>query len=472
MKRSKHNLSHYHLTTFDQGQLVPVGCVEVLPGDTFQHSTSAMLRASTLVNPVMHPVTVRIHHWYVPNRVIWPEWEEFITGKDKDAQTPLVTYTDGSDPYELLDHFGVPKEAQVLNALPVMAYNKIYNENYRDQDIHPEVDLKDLSLKRVTWAKDRFTAARTDAQMGDPVPIPVGGIAQEVDVQYKGGSDSISMVSDSDGFRYNLTTTGASNQVNFSGLTGSGNNKVFVDMPAQAGSVDINDLRRSLSMQRFLEHRARFGSRYVDHIRALGIRPSDARVNEPEYLGGGKQQIAWSEVLATAEGQNTSVGDMAGHGIAAMRTRRYRRFFEEWGHVISLAYIRPKTIYMQSLNRMWFRTDKDEYWHKEYEGMGPQEIYRGELYAGHGDFREVFGYYDRHCEYREHDSYVSGDFRNTTSDSWHLARKFTSAPTLNQSFLDCHPTDRVYADTNQPEVYGMFNHRLIARRLVSKYARY
>lgn len=467
MKRSKHNLSHYQLTTFDQGNLIPVACVEVLPGDTFRHTTSAMIRAAAQVNPVMHPCEFKIHHWYVPNAIIWEDWGKFISKKDNTVNLPTIDLDAGGHETELLDHLGVPPDAKgSINALPIRAYNKIYNENYRDQDLQNHVNEESLFLQQVCWSKDRFTTARTDAQMGEAVPIPFA--AQKLDVQTDAGSGQSLAVKISNNTFRRLTADGSWVTIDSSGNYPE--NKAFVNLAG--GGIDINDFRKARAMQLLLEHRSRFGSRYTDYLRSLGIRPSDARLQEPEYLGGGKQSISWSEVLATAEGANTAVGDMSGHGIASIRTRPYTRFFEEAGWVISLAYVRPKTIYMRGINRHWLRSDADDFWQKEYEAFGPQEVYRNELYAAHAVPRDVLGYNDRHAEYRRQESYVTGDFRNTTSDSWHLARNFTSAPTLNNAFLECNPTDRIYADTSIPEIYGMFNHRIVARRLVSKRSRY
>lgn len=467
MKRSKHNLSHYQLTTFDQGNLIPVACVEVLPGDTFRHSTSAMIRAAAQVNPVMHPCELKIHHWYVPNSIIWDDWEKFISKKDNTVNLPTIDLQGGHET-DLLDHLGVPPDAVgEINALPIRAYNKIFNENYRDQDLQNHVNEESLYLQQVCWAKDRFTTARTEAQMGDAIPIPFA--PQELDVETTAPAQSNLSIKNASGDQAYLGVDQVHAYVS-SSTAPNDSQKMFVNMAS--GGIDINDYRRALAMQRLLEHRSRFGSRYTDYLRSLGIRPSDGRLQEPEYLGGGKQSISWSEVLATAEGANTAVGDMSGHGIASIRTRPYTRFFEEAGWVLTLAYVRPKTIYMRGLNRHWLRSDADDFWQKEYEAFGPQEVFRNELYAAHPVPRDVLGYNDRHAEYRRQESYVTGDFRNTTSDSWHLARNFTAAPTLNNAFIECNPTDRIYADTSIPEIYGMFNHRIAARRLVSKRSRY
>lgn len=186
MKRSKHSLSHYKLATMDMGELVPVMCLEALPGDTFQHQVSALIRVSPLVAPVMHPVSVRFHTWFVPNRLVWPVttgsdgWENFITGgKDGNDQQQVPTISTGAGGVaegSLLDYLGVPTGAQNLavNALPVRCYNLIFNEFYRDQDLAAERVTDDVSLANIAWQKDYFTSSRPFTQKGPAVTIPIG----------------------------------------------------------------------------------------------------------------------------------------------------------------------------------------------------------------------------------------------------------------------------------------------------------
>ena len=484
MKRSRHSLSHYRLATMDMGQLVPVSCLEVLPGDSFSHSSRVLLRVNPLVAPVMHPVQVRIHHWFVPNRLLWSDWDRFITGADDTLSIPTIGYTSGTDPYPLIDAMGVPDVDQTLNALPIRAYNKIWNDRYRDQDIDTAVSEDSLELQRIRWEKDRFTTARAEPQIGDAVTIPfAAGTQAPVRPEDDSGNQ--------DDYSYGrYGTAGNSMQGFVGGASGESGNasltsptgtytdsdyyQLFADLSqAVGGGIDIQDFRDSLSYQRFLEARNRYGSRHEDYLRYLGIRPSDARLQNPEYLGGGRQNVSFSEVLATAEGTSTNVGDLKGHGIGVMSSRKYRRFFEESGIVLSLMSIRPKLMYSQQLHRMWLRSSYQDYWQKEFEAMGPQEVLTKEVYGEHGNATDVFGWSGRHDEYRHHHSYVSGEFRpGGIADSWHMARDFSASPTLNSSFLECSPTDRIYASTEEPEIYAMVSHNISARRLVSKRARY
>lgn len=488
MKRSKHNLSHHRLASFDMGQLVPVGCVEVLPGDTFRHSSSVLLRTGGLANPLMHPVSARLHHWYVPARVAYewryrdvvatsPLWETFINTEDPthdqgDLKTQAITNIAAGD---LLNHLGLPAINGIsmdVNFLPLTCYNMIYNEAYRDQEIQTALTPVQTTLQRVCWEKDYFTTARTYPQYGsatvsipfeagltapvffdrsDPTTIP----GRNVRANQASGSNSLTSIETTDVNDADTETQRG----------------LMVDLAqASGGGIDVNEFRRSIALQRFLEARSKYGARYRDYLRYLGIRPRDGRLECPEYLGGGKQTIAFSEILATSDSAGGELGDMAGHGIASLRTRPYTRFFEEHGFVISLMSVRPKAMYQEGMNRHWLRDNRNDLWQKEYEAFGPQAITTKEIYAATASEATVFGYNDRFREYREHPSYVSGLF-GSTLDDWHMAREFGSAPTLNSAFVTCTPTDRIYNDVAFPELLCMVNHRLVARRLVSKQGR-
>lgn len=478
LARNMHSLSHYRLATTDMGFLLPICILEVLPGDQFLHSTRLLMRVQPLLKPVMHPVDCRIHHWYVPNRLLWENWDSFITGADRELLVPTIDYESGVDDYTLLDHLGVPDANNTLNALPIRAYNAVYNHAYRDQDIHPEVDLDNLTLLRACWQKDYFTTARANPQLGAAsitIPFSPGLTAPVVSTgaipemsQDGGGVTDSPLVSTTATSRIHTTSPFSGNPI-WGAETG-----LAADLSsADGGGIDVNDLRRAIAQQKFLEHRNRFGTRHEDYLRFLGVRASDARLQNPEYLGGGKNVISFSEVLATADAGAASVGDLSGHGISGLSTRRYRRFFEESGFVISLLSVRPRAIYTQQLHRMWLRRSNFDYWQKELEAMGPQEIYTKELYGLHADGTTIFGYNGRHDEYRHHPSYVSGAFRQGgTEEDWHLGRDFDTSPALNASFLDCVPADRIYADTETPELYCNISHNIKAVRGVSARAKH
>lgn len=458
--RNFHNLSHEHKLSTDMGFLVPIATMEVLPGDTFIHQTALLARIAPLVNPLMHNVDVSVHHWYVPNRILWDGWEEWIVAKSVETKPGITISTTGTD-YDLLDHMGIPPAVgDNIDALPVRAYNKIWNEFYRDQDLSTARAEDDTSLARVCWDKDYFTTARPYPQQGDAVQVDFSGSTAPIATQASFGNTLT--VLDGAGVEKQLNSGGSALTL---GSSASGQ-ALYADLAMMTGGIDINDLRRAIALQRFAEARMKFGSRYVDYLRFLGVNPRDGRLDRPEYLGGGKQRVNFSEILATAEGTTTNVGDMFGHGIAGLRARRYRKMFEEHGWMISVLSVRPQSVYQDAFPRKFQRFDPMDHWQKELEVLPWQSVSQQEI-DFNGDPNTIFGYVPRYDEYRHEFSYVSGTFRTGgTEEDWHMGRTFASPPTLNESFLTCTPTDRVYGDNTMPEVLINCHHRITAKRLV------
>jgi hypothetical protein len=243
-------------------------------------------------------------------------------------------------------------------------------------------------------------------------------------------------------------------------------------------SVDINVVRTAFALQRFQEARAKFGSRYTEYLRYLGVRSSDARLQRPEYLGGGRQTLQFSEVMQTGVtssgtgGGAGGVGQYGGHGIGVTRSNRYRRFFEEHGLVMTLMSVRPKTIYGSGLKRAFNRRVRTDFWQKELEHIGQQQVLNQEVCAlGNtgGSDTAVFGYQDRYDEYRRCESEVSGLFRGNLK-FWNLVRLFATYPTLNDAFVECVPDTRIFADTADDNMYIMASHNMQARRLLTSKA--
>lgn len=498
MKRHKHSLSHYHLLTAEMGKLYPVGLYEVLPGDTVQQHTSALIRLSPPLRPVMHPVVVRFHTWFVPYRLLWDGFEEFITGGPDgeggdSGAFPTITAdaTNGFTIKTLPDYMGCkPGSAAaglVVSALPFRAYGEIWDKCYRDQDLQTKLDVSKASgndtttplvVQSVAWEKDRFTAARPWPQKGPDVVLPLGTSAPVVGasnsaVQFAQGTPAgaqVSLTGDSSNTPKWATGATPSGDM-FWPSTGTGTNlEARLD---EATAATITDLRYAMSIQRYQEARALYGSEYVDYLRYLGIRPSDARLQRPEYLGGAKQTVSWSEIVQTSEpAEDNPLGQLGGHGISAMRTRPYRHFFEEHGICMTLMSVRPRSMYADGLHRMWSRRVKEDFWQKELENIGSEPVYSRELYAesdaNGGD--DVFGWADRYSDYRHIPSRISGDFRTSAMYDWHLARMFSSQPTLNGTFITCDPSDRIFADqtADADHLWCMVNHRITARRFVGR----
>ncbi|WNK13872.1 MAG: major capsid protein [Microvirus sp.] len=496
MKRSKHTLSNYKLLTCDMGKLVPVGLQEALPGDTFQLSSSAMIRVSPLAAPVMHPVTVRIHHFFVPHRLVWDKWEDFITGGPDGANAdtwPKVTLdvNSGTNKGTCWDYYGVPVSNAGTGAdlpvsvVPIWGYNKIWNEYYRDQDLQAERAVDDGSVANIGWGKDYFTTARPWTQKGPEITLPLGTRAPV-----------IGMGTPAAGYNFNLTNV-ASHEGGGEQRTYATGAQVSSASPAQAmvvaqdddhpgypgiyadlsaaGQLSINDFRRGFALQRYQEARARYGSRYTEYLRYLGVTPSDARLQRPEYLGGGSCKINFSEVLQTAGvGVNPSredfgVGDLYGHGVAGMRHGSVRRFIEEHGYIHSFLSVRPKGIYMNGVHRTFLRETKEDFFQRELQQIGQQEIWKAEIFAGDTTVPTVFGYQDRYAEYRETPSTVAGEYRNLL-DYWHMARNLPASTALNEEFVKCVPTKRIHNVQTNDSLWCMVNNHVVARRLVSRNA--
>lgn len=490
MKRSKFSLSHTKLATCNMGELIPIGLLEVLPGDSFQMATSALVRCSPLLTPVMHPVDVRIHHWFVPHRLVWTDWENFITGGpdgNNASVAPTISTGAGVAISSLADYLGIPTgvASRSYSALPTRGYQLIWRDWYRDQDLEtaPTIDLTDgadttttTTLQNCDWEKDYLTSARPWEQKGPSITLPLGSQAPVRGIGFQDGVATASVTTYRDASGSFMTGTGLSTAAagvavksETTGNTGASNNPdVWADLSLATAS-SINTLRRAFALQRYEEARARYGSRYVEYLRYLGVRSSDARLQRPEYLGGGRNTIQFSEVLqtgGTSAGAQTGVGNLAGHGIAATRSNRFRRFFEEHGYIHSVMSIRPKTMYIQGLRRTFNKTTKEDYWQQELQHIGQQAVLNKEVYAAHATPEGTFGYQDRYDEYRREESWVSGEFRSTLN-MWHFARSFAADPALNATFVKCVPSEAPFAVNSSNTMWIMVKNSVQARRMVA-----
>ncbi len=478
MKRAKHTLSHYRMITSNMGECIPIGCVPVLPGDTVQHHTSALVRVSPLNTPVMHPVNVRIHHFYCPNRIIDPTWEDFITGGNDGLGASLPTLNTTNDKKSVLTYLGLPPIGGVdVLALPVYAFNKIVNEYYADQDLQTQRAEDDITIPKIAWEKDYFTTARPWTQRGPDVTLPLGSRADlATDIA---GAQAI-RANDAGGDPFQLDTSGAT--LTRSATPGTEQGLMYADLTT-AGAINVNDFRAAFSLQRYQEARARYGARFTEYLRYLGVTPSDARLQRPEFLGGGVSRVNFSEVLQTTPSSaafddsttfnaGVGVGDLYGHGIAGVRGNSYRKFFEEHGYIISIMSVRPKSLYLNGIPRDWLKRTKEDYYQKELTNLGQQEIFNNEVAATEdagGD--SVFGYQDRYHEYRSHPSQVGQDFRDVLN-AYHLGRDLPAGTSLNESFIECDPSRRIFqvTDDELDTLWTMANHHMVARRLVPKRA--
>lgn len=468
-KRNKFDLSHDMKMSFNMGMLTPMLVEEVVPGDSFNVQSEVMLRLAPMVAPMMHKVDVYCHYFFVPNRIIWEDWEDFITGgKDGTAAPVWPHYTmdylntaGAISVGHLSDYLGLPPQTAAptndtnVSALPFRAYTSIFNEYYRDQNIEDEATipltsgnqtaLSVLTYRRRAWEKDYFTSALPWAQRGAAVEIPGN-------FNYKSPAEARSIEVSPSLQTGNSVETGVMTETNVQAILRerTGLDRLEIHNLDSIG-IDINDLRRSNALQRWLELAARGGARYIEQMLSFfGVVSSDARLQRPEYLGGGKQNVMISEVLQTAETATTPQGNMAGHGISVGATNQFQKTFEEHGFVMGIISVLPRTAYQEGIHRKWTRSDKFDYYFPQFAHLGEQEIKEKELFYLNGatDPEITWGYQSRYAEYKYNSSRVAGDFRDSLN-FYHMGRIFGSMPALDVNFIWANPTHRVFANTNE-----------------------
>lgn len=498
-KRNKFDLSHERKMSMNMGDLVPFFVEEVVPGDTFRVKSEMMMRLAPMLAPIMHRVNVKTEFFYVPNRLLWDEWEDFITGGRLGTSAPVkpsmtMSVITGSTPVggagtvgHLYDYLGLPvgtsgaDTTQKFDAMPFRAYQLIYDEYYRDQNLLASLDVPKTSgvigsgaeanmlntLRKRAWEKDYFTACLPFAQRGSTVDVP---LSDDPTVQTKVSRVSTGLPFSQAG---DMTIGNTGNAL----MTGSASQDGGAHIGAEGHGIDVNDLRRSVRLQEWLERAARVGSRYTELLRGFfGVRPSDQRLQRPEFLGGSTTPIQISEVLSTVQQVDPSLGDpvgtpqgdMTGRGISYGNQNGFQRFFEEHGWVIGLISVLPKTAYQQGVHRRWQRFDKLDYYWEQFANIGEQAVLNREIYypgTALGTYNDTFGYQSRYAEYKYGYSTVHGDFRDSLA-FWHMGRIFTSAPSLNIDFVQSDPTNRIFATYNDSvhKLWVQVFHRVDALR--------
>lgn len=456
-KSNVFDLSHERKMSLNAGDLVPCMVQEVIPGDKFRVKMEHLIRLQPLQSPMMHRVNVFTHFFFVPNRLVWNEFEDFITGGEDGKANPVFptiqTVPVGFDAYKNLykvgslpDYMGIPvsnypKSGQVSinhSVLPFRAYQLIYNEYYRDQNLQPKITISKssgnqttgfaeiITMRKRAWEKDYFTSALPFAQKGEQLTIPLS----QDSAPLKSGINDVTVGTKRDGSNYDIATSDS----NASGTP------LTTDLTEVTGST-INELRQAFSIQRWLEKNARGGSRYIEQIfMHFGIKSSDARLQRPEYLGGGKSPVVISEVLqhsSSNDGVNDPLGTMGGHGISVGSSNSFSKRFEEHGYVIGIMSILPRTSYQNGLPRHFQKYDKFDYYWNDFAHLGEQPVFNQELFynfASNTDNKKTFGYQPRYSEYRFQNDTVHGDFTSSL-DFWTMTRKFASLPALNSEFI-------------------------------------
>lgn len=508
-KRSSFDLSHDVKLTMNMGKLVPFLCEEVVPGDTWYNKSNILLRFAPLKAPVMHRINLFTHFYYVPFRLLWDEYEEFITGGDDGRSSPSFPRleigqnshpnndfydSDGLwSPGSLADYLNYPTTeshsfgGMQVSALPFRAYQMIYNEFYRDENLELDLDInlssgkitfdsdeykKLLTLRDRAWAKDYFTSALPWTQRGPQQNVPIVGTGEVLESQHpsfvRGLGESISSYVDfgtpssssrsSLLFRDAMESVGGQSPLSQRGYLGvldqpgadSGvvaaidNSKNLdlsgVEVSLNGGTFNINDLRRANRIQKWLERQARGGSRYIEALLAhFGVESDDLRLQRPEFLGGGRTPVQIGDVLQTSEStQNSPQGQPSGTGFAFGTSNSFKRTFKERGLIIGIMSVMPVPSYTEGLPRAYKKFDKFDFYWPEFAQLGEQEIYNYELSLKDSNVAyDAFGYAPRYAEYKYIPGRSHGDFK-TTLDFWTLNRKFASQPTLSEDFIHCN----------------------------------
>jgi hypothetical protein len=446
------DLSHSKTLSMDMGYLVPHLVHEVLPKDNTYGRSEHLVRLAPLVAPVMHRIDVWQHFFFVPNRLLWNQWEDFITGGRQGTTAPVMpTVTLATAEHAngtLADYLGITTASGSLSvsSLAFRAYLQIWNDYFRDPNLEDPKDITDDSLikplRQRAWEKDYFTSCLPWEQRG-----------VEVDVNMTPDSSTPAVLRKVSGGAFPADGTIGSEssidgELQMKSGTDSGAN-VYLDPNL---SVTLNQLRESAALQRFLEANARGGPRYIEQIAMhFGVKSSDARLQRAEFLGSSKTPLTISEVLNTSATATDPQGNMAGHGVSVGEEGTFKHFAEEHGFIMGITSILPKTSYNQGVPRHFDRSSRTDYYWPEFANLGEQEVLNKELYWIDGNpthNQGIFGYQQRWAEYKYVQDSVHGDFRNSNLDHWHMARQFSSAPSLNTDFVRADPTNRIFADTS------------------------
>lgn len=462
---------------FNASELIPVMCEEVLPGDTWQHKESIMARLATPIAPLIDDLDLETFYFFVPNRIVWPDWEDFITGKDTELTVPRIfPYEESTPDYTLqpnsvFDHFGLMPQTYnsavfAVNVLPIWGYFTIWNEWFRDQNLQEEYTWSptwttDLSTNilyngvsswnqaplRVNKRHDYFTSSLPWPQKGDPVDIPLGTEAPVyVDSSIVTGN-SVAVTVEGTTTHRQIVSQGVGNGTTWGAASASGQTpQLYADL-TNATAATINSLRLAFQTQKLLERDARGGSRYVEQLMAhWGTRSDDARLQRPEYLGGNKIPITINPIAQTAAYDTTIGADLSpiGNLGAEMHAGSTRRTFtyaaKEHGYIIGLACVRATPTYQQGTRRHWRRSTRLDFPFPVFSHIGEQAVDTQEIYqpVSNVPSNATWGYQERYAEMRYTPNEITGVLRSTATnpiDWWHLSEEFSGEPALNAAFI-------------------------------------
>lgn len=516
--RTRFNRDQTILTTFDSGKLIPFFVDEVLPGDTFQIDTSAIIRMTTPKFPVMDDAFIDIYYFYCPNRILWDNFKKFMGEVDDTPWMPTKTYSvpqikipgteTNPNPLEksILDYMGVPtkvKSTFKINALPVRAYVMIWNEFFRDQNVENAAVMKkgdeevtytdgpneetETALKMaftggrclpVNRFHDYFSSCLPYPQRGPEVTLPLSGNAMVTGYTDKNYTSKTSIYANSffDGSTnpgnvkdrlYAIAQEGNNGAAYLNIGDGTGSDHKVAYLGADLSSVTaatINDLRKAVAVQQYYEAMARGGSRYREQVQALwDVTISDKTVQIPEYLGGGRYHVNMNQIVQTSGQQtanDTPIGETGAMSVTPINESSFTKSFEEHGFVIGVLCIRHNRTYQQGLERFWSRKDKLDYYVPQFANLGEQPVKKMEIMlTGKASDEETFGYQEAWADYRMKPNRVSGLMRSNatgTLDFWHYADNYSTVPTLSQEWMAEGKTEiaRTLIAQNEPQFFG------------------
>ncbi|WNK12897.1 MAG: major capsid protein [Microvirus sp.] len=486
--RSSFRIQKTHKTTFDAGLLIPIYVDEILPGDSFNLKMTAFARLATPIFPIMDNMTMDSFFFFVPNRLVWNNWKKFMgeQAKPTDSVDYSIPFLNGDElgyPIgSIYDYMGLPTAGtQILghpsfNVLPLRAYNLIWNEWFRDENLQDSVPVSmgdvgglitDFKLLRRGKRHDYFTSCLPWTQKGQSVTLP---IADRADVLSTGAAIHLSatggathtlntVTGDNKAYFTPNGTTTTTTGMHFDALFPTG---LYADL-STATATTINQIRQSFQIQKLLERDARGGTRYTEIVRShFGVISPDARLQRPEYLGGGSSPVNISAIAQTSGSPSatgytdTPQGNLAAVGSLVAHGHGFQQSFTEHGYIIGLVCVRADLTYQQGVRKMWSRKTRYDFYFPVFSALGEQAVLNKEIYfqgtaddPDGGVDEQVFGYQERWAEYRYNPSQITSLFRSTaaaTLDAWHLAQHFTALPTLNSTFIeDTPPVDRVVA---------------------------
>lgn len=486
IQRASFDLSHDRKLSMNIGQLTPVFLQEVVPGDNFNIQTQSMVRFAPLIAPVMHRMNSSIHYFFVPNRIIMEDWEDFITGKEG-VMIPTTGLKEKLETGYLADHLGLPirthfspmdDTTEWVSLLPFRAYYQVWNDYYRDANIQEEIDIFDRDNNNAflqqpllyrAWEKDYFTSA---------LPTPQRGVSANMGATINYSAETIAY--DTAG-----SAISAGQTVNIGALKPVGLNVHNLKVSGGGGNInienvdsvtiDVEELRRATKLQRFLERSMRAGNRYAEHLMAYwNVKPEDARLQRAEYLGGGRTPVVISDVANTTGTDDAPQGNLSGNALSIGSSNTASVNVKEHGYIIGIMSVIPESAYSQGIHRHWTRKLQLDYYFPDFAQLGEQPILNKEIfYGGNEEHNQLtFGYQSRYAEYKYAQSTVHGQFRNNL-EFWHMARKFASCPNLSPEFItvnqiDSDPTDpwRIFAvtDTDSEQLWIQLHHNVRATR--------